>query len=158
MFPSVKLMHQLEQEINYIEKVVKEKARFRKEFKFLLTLPGVGLILALTIMLEAGNITRFSKVGNYSSYCRCVRSSRTSNGKSKGEGNRKNGNKYLSWAYVEAANIVKRYYEPIARYHQKKTVKTNKAVAIKAISNKLARASYYIIRDQMPYDRTKLFC
>ncbi len=158
VYTSVKLMHQLEQEINYIEKVVKETARLRKEFKLLLTLPGVGLILALTIMLEAGNITRFSKVGNYSSYCRCVRSSRTSNGKSKGEGNRKNGNKYLSWAYVEAANIAKRYYEPIARYHQKKTVKTNKAVAIKAISNKLARASYYIIRDQMPYDRTKLFC
>ena len=117
---SAKLMHKLEQEIDYIEKVVKEKVKLRKEFECLLTLPGVGLILALTIMLEAGNVARFPKGGELLFYCRCVKSSRTSNGKNKGEGNSKNGNKYLSWAYVEAANIAKRYYQSIDRYHQKK--------------------------------------
>jgi transposase len=86
-----------------------------------------------------------------------VKSTRSSNGKIKGEGNRKNGNKYLSWAYVEAANIAKRYYPIINRYYQKKLSQTNKTVAIKAISNKLARASYYILRDQVAYDEKKLF-
>ena len=69
--------------------------KLRKEFEGLLSLPGIGEILGLTIMLEVGEIRRFPEVGNYSSYCRCVRSTRLSNGKSKGEGNRKNGNKYL---------------------------------------------------------------
>ena len=58
---------------------------------------------------------------------------------------------------MEAANIAKRYYEPIAKYYRKKTAKANEAVAIKAISNKLARASYYILRDQVTYDEVKLF-
>jgi len=77
--------------------------------------------------------------------------------KSKGEGNRKNGNRYLSWAYTEAANIAKRYYPVVNRYYQNKTAKTHKIVAIKAIANKLARASYYILRDQVAYDEQRLF-
>jgi transposase len=108
-------------------------------------------------MLEVGDIKRFPEVGNYASYCRCVRSVRSSNGKNKGEGNRKNGNRYLSWAYVEAANIAKRYYPAINRYYQKKMAATNMAVAIKAISNKLARATYYVLRDRAVYDETRLF-
>jgi transposase len=154
---SVAIMNGLAKEITHIEKTVLKKARLRKEFHGLLTLPGVGNILALTIMLEVGDIGRFHEVGNYSSYCRCVRSARTSNGKSKGEGNRKNGNKYLSWAYVEAANAAKRYYPSVDRYYRKKVSQKNTAVAIKAISNKLARASYYILRDQVTYDEVKLF-
>jgi transposase len=149
---SLTIMRGLAGEITSIERAVLKQAKLKKEFQGLLTLPGVGDILGLTIMLEAGDIRRFKQVGNYSSYCRCVQSTRTSNGKMKGE-----GNKYLSWAYVEAAHIAKRYYEPIAKYYRRKVAKTNEAVAIKAISNKLARASYYIIRDQVAYDEVKLF-
>jgi transposase len=154
---SVTIMRQLTHQVTQIEKTVLAKAKLRKEFRGLLLLPGIGEILGLTIMLEAGDIKRFPEVGDYSSYCRCVRSTRSSNGKIKGEGNRKNGNRYLSWAYVEAANIAKRYYPIVNRYYQKKLAQTNKAVAIKAISNKLARASYYILRDQVAYDEKKLF-
>jgi transposase len=154
---SVTIMRQLTYQIEVIEKAILAKAELTKEFKGLLSLPGIGDILGLTIMLEVGNIKRFPEVGDYSSYCRCVKSTHSSNGKSKGEGNRKNGNAYLSWAYVEAANIAQRYSPAINRYYQKKMAKTNMAVAIKAISNKLARASYYILRDQAVYDEKKLF-
>jgi transposase len=57
------------------------------EFNYLQTIPGIGNILALTIMLEVGDIDRFLTVGDYSSYCRCVKSERFSNGKKKGNGN-----------------------------------------------------------------------
>jgi len=154
---SATIMRGLTCEITRIEKAVLAKTKLRKEFCGLLMLPGIGDILGLTVMLEAGDIRRFPEVGDYSSYCRCVRSIRTSNGKSTGTGNRKNGNKYLAWAYVEAANIAKRYYPIVDRYYQKKLAQTNQAVAIKAISNKLARASYYILRDQVAYDEKKLF-
>ena len=120
-------------------------------------MPGIGDILGLTIMLEVGDIHRFSKVGNYSSYCRCVKSERISNKKKKGEGNRKNGNKYLSWAYVEAANFALRHYPEIQSFYQRKKATTNGVVAIKALSNKLARASYYVMRDQVPYDMGQCF-
>ena len=89
--------------IKVIEYAVKEKTRLRQPFITLQTIPSVGLILALTIMLETGSISRFPKVGQYSSYCRKVPSKWTSNNKKKGKGNVKNGNKYLAWAFSDAS-------------------------------------------------------
>jgi len=119
--------------------------------------PGIGKILALTIMFETGDIQRFPDVGNYASYCRCVGSTKLTNGKKKGEGNRKNGNKYLSWAYVEAANFAVWSYPYIRKYYQKKMSKTNKIVAIKTVAHKLARASYYVMKDQEVFIPKKAF-
>ena len=79
--------------IKGIEKRVKSQIKVRKEFEMLLSIPGIGDILGLTIMLEVGGIRRFAKVGDYSSYCRCVESKRLSDGKKKGQNNKKNGNK-----------------------------------------------------------------
>ena len=108
-------------------------------------------------MLEVGDINRFPSVGDYSSYSRCVRSDRISNKKKKGEGNRKNGNKYLAWAYVEAANFAVRSYPDFQRFYNRKKANRNGVVAIKAIGNKLARASYYVMRDRVPYEESKMF-
>jgi transposase len=141
-----------------IERQVKSQVKLRKEFAMLKTIPGIGNILGLTIMLEVGDIARFPKVGDYSSYCRCVESKRVSNGKKKGENNKKNGNKYLAWAYVEAANFARRYSVKAQSFYQSKAAKTKAVVAIKALSNKLSRASYYIMRDQVAFDEDKLFC
>jgi len=144
--------------IKGIEKRVKSQVKMRKEFEMLHTIPGIGNILGLTIMLEVGNIGRFPAVGDYSSYCRCVESKRISNGKKKGENNKKNGNKYLAWAYVEAAQFCRRYCVKAQSFYQSKEAKTKPVVAIKALSNKLSRASYYIMRDQVAFDEDKLFC
>jgi transposase len=148
----------LKTKIRNIEKRILSKTRLSPQIEVLTTIPGVGNILGLTITLEVGDIGRFAKVGNYSSYCRCVKSERTSNKKKKGEGNRKNGNKYLSWAYVEAAHLATRFCPEAKRFYQRKMAKSNGAVATKALANKLARASYYMMRDQVPFDKDKLFC
>ncbi len=154
---NIGVIRYLKEKITEIEEAVLKVAKLRDEYTKLLTVPGIGKILALTIMLETGDINRFRKVGNYASYCRCVNSKRISNEKKKGEGNRKNGNKYLSWAYVEAANYAIRFYPYIMRYYQKKMSKTNKVVAIKAVGHKLSRASYYVIRDQEVFKPEKSF-
>jgi len=143
--------------IKEIEKAVLKVARLKGEYKKLLTVPGIGKILALTIMFETGDIQRFPDVGNYASYCRCVGSTKLTNGKKKGEGNRKNGNKYLCWAYVEAANFAVWSYPYIRKYYQKKMSKTNKIVAIKTVAHKLARASYYVMKDQEVFIPKKAF-
>lgn len=154
---SVGLIRHLEVEISEIERMITKKLKIRKEFAKLMTVPGIGKILTLTIMLEVGNIRRFPTVGDYSSYCRCVKSTRTSAGKIIGYGNRKNGNKYLSWAYIEAAQAARRFHETVRSYYEKKMAKTNRIVAIKALSHKLTRASYYVMRDQVDYDPGRLF-
>jgi len=68
------------------------------------SIKGIGPILGQSIVLETGPIERFASVNNYASYARCVPSQKISNGKKKGEGNRKNGNKYLEYAFMEAAH------------------------------------------------------
>ncbi|MCF6246061.1 MAG: transposase [Desulfobacula sp.] len=108
-------------------------------------------------MLEVGDIKRFDKAGNFSSYCRCVKSEKISNGRKKGKNNKKNSNKYLAWAYVEAANFAKRYSDEARRFFQSKKARRNGIVATKALSNKVCRASYYIMRDKIPYDEARLF-
>jgi transposase len=143
--------------IKEIEWAVKSRIKMKPEYKMLLTMPGIGEILGLTIMLEVGGINRFKEVGNYSSYCRAVKSEKISNDKKKGKGNAKNGNKYLAWAYVEAANFAIRTSLECQRFYNRKRAYRNRVVAIKALSNKLARASYYIMRDQIPYDEKRLF-
>jgi len=147
----------LTRQIELIEKEVISRVKLQPEFEYLLTIPGIGKILGLTIMLEVGDIGRFKEVGNYSSYCRCVKSTRLSNGKKKGAGNRKNGNRYLAWAYVEAAHFSTRYCSKAQSFYQRKKAKANGAVATKALANKLARASYYIMRDRVPFDEENLF-
>ena len=154
---SISITKFLKEKIRLIEEAVLSQVKLREEFEPLLTLPGVGKILGLTIMLEVNNINRFLKVGNYSSYCRCVKSERLSNGKKKGTGNTKNGNKYLSWAYVEATHHAVRSCPYAQRFYQRKKTQTNGIVAIKALSNKLCRAPYYVMRDRVSFDQEKLF-
>jgi len=151
------VMHTLSGVIELLEKAIKRRIKLRDEFKPLLTVSGIGEILGLTIMLETGQIARFAKVGNYASYCRCVGSEHLSNGKRKGRGNRKNGNRYLAWAYVEAANFAVRYNPQIKRYYQRKASRAKRIVAIKTVAHKLARACYYILRDQVAFDVNKAF-
>jgi transposase len=147
----------LTRQIHKIEWVVQKRVSLKEPYRYLLTLPGVGKILSLTIMLETGPIRRFETVGDYVSYCRKVPSQWMSNGKGKGRGNRKNGNKYLAWAYSEASTFARQLYSEPRAYYDRKMQKTNAAVAHSALANKLSRAGYYVMRDQVPFQPEKLF-
>ena len=98
----------LSNQICRVESLVLKKVKLRKSFQCLQSMPGVGKILSLTIMLETGNIDRFPKVGDFASYCRKVPANWISNNKKKGKGNTRNGNKYLAWAFSEAAEYARK--------------------------------------------------
>jgi transposase len=147
----------LTRQISAIEKAIESKVELKPEYELLRTIPGVGTILSLTIMMETGPISRFPGVGHYASYCRKVPTAWTSNGKKKGDGNKKNGNKYLAWAFSEAAEMSRRFDLSIRAYYNRKATKTNFMVAHSALGHKLARAAYYIMRDNVPFDTERLF-
>ena len=147
----------LTRQIRTIETFVERKLQLRDGYQELLSIPGVGKILGLTIMLESGPLRRFNSVGNYASYCRLVSSRWTSNDKTKGKGNKKNGNKYLSWAFMEAAEFARRYDDKARAYYNRKLRKTNFMVAHSALAHKLARAAYHIMRDHVLFMPEKIF-
>ena len=154
---NVKVLDCLQEQIAVLEESVHDQVKLRQGYQRLLTVPGIGKILALTIMLETGDIGRFADVGNYVSYARLVSSSHVSNSKRKGSGNTKNGNAYLCWAFIEAANFAIRFDPTIRRYYQRKQARTKRIVALKATAHKLARACYHLIRDNVAFDVQRAF-
>jgi transposase len=147
----------LNSEIARLEREVLEQVKLAAQFDPLLSIAGVGRILALAIMLETGAIERFAKVGHFASYARWVDSKRLSTDKKKGAGNSKCGNAYLAWAFVEAAHFAVRYNARIKRFYERKAAKTNKIVATKAVAHKLARAAYHVMRERVPFDEMRAF-
>ncbi len=118
---------------------------------------GVYVILALTIMLETGEIERFQTVGDYTSYCRCVRALHRSNGKSKDQHNRRNGNPYLAWAFVEAVHHALRSCPAAKRFYDRKLAQRNGALATKTLVSKWSKAAYYMMKRQEAFDLSRVF-
>lgn len=115
------VINALNLEIGRLENRLLEGVKLRPEYARLKSIPGIGDVLATIIMLETGDIARFAQVGNFASYARCVDSARYSN-----------GNAYLVWAFVEAANFARRYSDEARRFFDKKKAKTNSIVTTKA--------------------------
>lgn len=144
--------------ITDIETEVLQRTENKVEYANLTTVPGIGKILAMTIILETGDISRFNKVGNYTSYSRCTDAKRFSNGKVKGNNLRKCGNKYLSWAYSEAAMGCMRACKEARRFYDRKlSAKGAKMLANRALATKICKASFFIIRDNEPFSVEKSF-
>lgn len=126
-------------------------------YERLLTIPGVGRVLGMTITMEVGDIKRFRTDGDFASYCRTVDARRLSNGKLKADNNAKCGNKYLSWAFVEAANFARRFSVPCRRWYDRKAARTNKVLATKALACKLAKAAWHVMARKTDYDARRMF-
>jgi len=147
----------LDREIKGLEKAAMSALPDAAAYRRLMTVPGIGPVLARTILLETGPIARFPHAGNYASYCRAVRSVHTSNDRKKGVGNDKCGNKYLAWAYVEAANFAVRYSPELRAWFQRKQTRSGKrVVAVKALACKLAKACFFMLRDEKDFEVKKL--
>jgi transposase len=68
-----------------------------------------------------------------------------------------NGNKYLAWPFIEAANFAIRFNDTVKRFYQRKLAKKSIVIARKTVAHKLARACYYVMRDQVEFDVNKAF-
>ena len=139
-----------------IEKQVLKAVKAKAEFARVRQVPGIGMILGMVVVLESGDFGRFASAGDYASYCRTVDSRRSSNGKRKGENNRRNGNRYLAWALAEAAVYAVRYHPRIAAWYERKVRRRNRPVAMKALACKLAKAVWHVMQGK-EFDEAMLF-
>jgi len=153
----IRHIEQLNESVEKIEKGVLGSARELPYYSKLTTLPGVGRILGMTITMEVGDIKRFAGPGHFASYCRTVQAQCISNSKKKGENNSKCGNRYLAWAFVEAANFARRYDEQCRKWYDRKAAKTSAVIATKALACKLAKAAWYLMARGTDYDPKRMF-
>lgn len=153
----LELIGLIDRQVGDLEQQLLQKAEGKTAYQCLRTVPGIGPVLGLVIALETGSITRFATPGKFVSYCRCTKAIKTSNGKKKGRNNSKNGNKYLSWAFVEAVHHLIRLCPQANSYYQKKKAKKNGALATKSLAAKLVKACYFMMRDNSAFDVKKMF-
>ncbi|MBF0252795.1 MAG: IS110 family transposase [Candidatus Omnitrophica bacterium] len=154
---SIDIIATIDKQIDLIGKEVYKQVKETSTMKRMMKLPGIGKILGITILFESGELDRFKSMKNYVSYCRLVESKKTSNNKKKGKGNSKCGNKFLRWAYAEAA-VHALKYEKINKYYQRLKQKKNAPKAMAIIASKIARITYKTMTDEnFVYEHEKLF-
>lgn len=119
-----------------------------QDYRLLRTVPGIGKILALTILYETIDIKRFPSDKDYVSYCRLVAGTNESGGKDFGGKGRKMGNPYLKWAFMQAAVLGKRADKKLNAYHEKLTRQKGKHVANAILATKIARAVYFMLSNK----------
>ncbi len=119
------------------------------------TLPGIGRILALTILYEIGDIDRFETVQKFASYSRLVKCKAESAGKSYGTQGNKIGNAHLKWAFSEAAVLYLRGNDKAQRYLKKLQKRMSKAKALSALAHKLGRAVYFMLKNKTVFNEKR---
>jgi transposase len=150
----MELVRSYDRRIEIIEQKLAALARREhgRDFVLLTTVPGIGRILALTILFEVDTIDRFPTVKDFTSYCRLVKGSVASAGKVKGLKGGKMGNPYLRWAFGEAAVIAKRNHPLLTPYAEKLVSRHGKFKGNAILANKLARAVYYMLQNGTVFD------
>lgn len=129
----------------------------RNGLYLLRTIPGVGQILALTILYEVHDIKRFGSVQQFSSYARLIRPEKESDGKWAGKSNKKIGNAHLKWAIRTAAMISLRESDQAKKYVDRLTRKYNKGKALGIYTHKLGRAVYFMLKNKRAFDMNHFF-
>jgi transposase len=126
-------------------------------YQRLRSVPGVGPVLALVLLYEIHDISRFPSAGQFLSYARLVRCPHESAGKKKGTGGNKIGNAHLKWAFSEATCLLLRASEPARRWLARREKKRGKARALGALAARLGRAVYHLLRKGEAFDLTRFF-
>jgi len=127
-----------------------------QSFARLQSVPGIGQILALVILYEIQDITRFPRVQDFLSYGRLVKCAKESAGKRYGLSGKKIGNPQLKWAFSEAATLFLRQSQPGKAYFAKLERKHGKGKALTVLAQKLARAVYFMLSRHQAFDLTRL--
>jgi transposase len=148
-------------QIRELERAIYHCAKDRPEYALLVLVPGIGKILAMTILYEIGEISRFKSARHFSSYCRLVPGIAQSGGSSKRGRGSKQGNHYLKWAFHQAAINAVKNYPKIRRSHdrhlRRHRGRARKLIAYNIIAHRLAQAVYHILRDGSEYKEELLF-
>ena len=144
----IEMLSHYDKHIRKLECFLEQSAKVHDANNFfrLQTIPGVGRIIAMTMLYEIHDIKRFSTVGQFLSYCRLVKGEHTSNGTRYGSPGKKIGNAYLKWAFSEAVPLLKRQSPQAKAFYTRIEKNHGPARANSLLAVKLGRAVYFMLR------------
>ncbi|MFQ5795321.1 MAG: transposase, partial [Candidatus Bipolaricaulia bacterium] len=158
----LEVLDEVQEQIDQLEARMKERIQVTEKMKLLKTLPGVGDILAIVIEREVGCIDRFPDNGRLASYCGTTPKVRASGGKVRHGRTRPDVNRYLKWAFIEAANVVVRHQNRrgwqqrhVTRLYKRIRSRRGPAIAVGAVARHLSEAAYWVLKKREPYREPK---
>ncbi|OWK37814.1 IS110 family transposase [Fimbriiglobus ruber] len=148
------LLAPLDTEIRRLERdiVVAADQHDPTERAALQTIPGVGSIISLTILLEIDTVTRFDSRQPFCSYARLITPKQESGGKIVGVGNAKAGNAWLKWAFSEAAVLSAQKDERMKKCLAKLQSTHGRGKGLSIFAHKLGRVVYHLLRTKKVFD------
>jgi transposase len=158
-----RLLEQLEgaqEQIERLEVSMKKTLRTSRELELLQTLPGVGFILAVVILLEVGDVSRFPAASRLASYSGTTPRVHASGDRVRYGRLRPDVNRYLKWAFVEAPNVIgmnhqRSPYSHVSRLYLRIRQRKGHQKAVGAVARHLAEATYWILTKGEPYRQPK---
>jgi len=161
MMANIERTELLTKQIKSFEKDLLARVKTRSDFRNLMTIPGIGPVLALTLLLESGDIGRFPKARQFAAYCRVAPGCADSgDSHQRGRGNMQ-GNPYLKWALTQAAEYAKRYDEQFRAHFDavlnKHPGSSGTIITHCIVAHRIAFAVYHVLKDGTPYNPEKLF-
>jgi len=146
----------LSTQIRAFEQRLEELVDATSEMQRLETLPGVGVILAATIWLEIGETGRFLSAERLASYAGTTPRVHASGDRTRYGRTRPDVNRYLKWAFAEAANSVavnhRRCPERhVSQLYARLRVRKGHAKAVGAVARHLAEAAFHVLSRQQGY-------
>lgn len=145
--------HEVQQIERFVEGLVKQSNQ--RDLVLLQSIHGIGRVLALTILLEIGDISRFGKVQQFASYCRLVKCKAESAGKSYGTQGNKIGNMHLKWAFSEAAVTHLKGNPKAQAYLEKLQKRMGKGKALSVLAHKIGRCVFFMLKNQQVFDEKR---
>jgi len=145
------LLDQLETSIAEQDRAVADEANTRSEVRRLMTHPGVGPVTALAFVLTLGPPSRFARGKQVASYFGLIPSENSSGGRQRLGHISKQGNSFMRWVLVEAAQSAVRYEPRMRREYQRLAHRKCCALAKVAMARKLAVRLYWMLRGEMDY-------
>jgi len=158
----LKVLDAVQAQIDELEERMSERIPVTETMKLLKTLPGVGDILAIVIERELGSIERFPDHERFAGYCGTIPRVKASGGKVQHGRTRQDVNRYLKWAFIEAANVVARnqnrprwQQRHVTQLYQRIRSRRGPAIAVGAVARHLSEAAYWMLKKGEPYQEPK---
>lgn len=139
---------QIKQTTQWIQEIIKAYPFA----KILETLPGMGPLLTPVVALEVYTIDRFPSVTRFVSFCGLAISTYSSGGKTYHGHLIPQANRYLRYAFVEAAWSAVRHSPYFSAYFKRLSFRLGRPKAIVAVARKLAQIAYQCLKEQRPYE------
>jgi transposase len=135
----------IEAQLAALDQQFAEAAYQQPEIKLLLTLPGVDVTVAQTIVAAPGDVKRFPDADRAAAYLGLVPSTRQSGEHCYHGRITKQGASHARWMLVEAAQQVGRHPGPLGLFFRRLTKRKNRNIAVVATARKLVTIAWHML-------------